>query len=681
MPQPGDVLADRYRVVGNLSRGGMGVLLRAEDELDDREVAIKFVSPRLARTGNFRERFEREVELATRLDHPHVIRCHDHGVTPNGALFLVMELLDGIGLRELIRNEGRLGTARTVHLGLQLLDGLAAAHRHGIVHRDLKPDNVYVVVDDSGQEVVKLLDFGLAKSLEDEHVRLTKTGMICGTAAYVAPETLVVESPGREADVYAVGLILLEMMFGRRVYSSPQMAQTFMEQLVVPARIPRRVWDQPLGRIIARALQKHPGERYADAGQMHDALLATVEHTADFILATDELPPAANELPRELLDELADGRYRTVDTLYMLPNPEPWDTGGVSRVDDRETLQHVLDEISRSDIHAAFETILRPSEVIEDDEASERLMPWWIVVLVVALALLVTAVIVLSKVEPAPEPSPEKVEETTDRAFTPGPFTRPLPEPGPSDWLAERKESGQTFEEFERAETRNVPTAERRVIYLQPVGSFGGARVDLEQMRAFTATFFQLPVVVSQPIALDGLTLREHPDFGRQVRAGDVLDLLRERVPVDAFCVLAITMEDLYPSDSWNFVFGLASLVDRVGVFSLARYGPRDEERLTPSRQAMLTERAFKVLSHEIGHMFGIQHCTAYLCGMNGSNHMRETDRSPLNFCPVCLRKLQSSIGFDVAARDAKLAKVLEDASLDRAAQWYLDRREWLLAP
>ena len=371
-PGAGETLGERYRVVNNLNRGGMGVLLRAEDMQADREVAIKLLSPKLARTGNYRERFHREVELASSIDHPNVIKCFDYGSTPSGGLFLVMELLDGFGLREVIRNAGRLDTLRTIGIGLQMLRGIAAAHERDIIHRDLKPANIYIIDDDDGGDRVKVLDFGLAKSLEDEHVRLTRTGMICGTAAYVSPESLVVDMPGKQADVYAAGLIILEMLFGRRVYESGSMAQTFMEQLVVPARIPRRVWDQPLGRILARALSKHPADRYDDAGHMADALEATLEQSDRFVLGAEELPPQANELPQELLDDLADGRYRTIDTLYMLPAPEPWDPGSGAIVDDQKTLRQVLDEISRSDIHAAFDIIVRSEHRKPSQEAAEE---------------------------------------------------------------------------------------------------------------------------------------------------------------------------------------------------------------------------------------------------------------------------------------------------------------------
>lgn len=486
VPQPGALLEGRYLVERNLSQGGMGLLLRARDTKLDRDVAIKIVSPKLSRTGNYRERFEREVDLASRIEHQNVIRCHDHGITHDGALFLVMELLDGLGLREVIRNAGRLSTAHTIELGLQLLDGLSAAHGLGIVHRDLKPDNIYVIEDHRGRELVKILDFGLAKSLEDEQVRLTKTGMICGTAAYVAPESLVVEKPGKTADVYAVGLILLEMLFGRRVYSSPQMAQTFMEQLVVPARIPRRVWDEPLGRILARALQKHPDERFADAAQMHDALAATVDQSLDFMLNNDEIPPGANELPRELLDDLADGRYRTIDTLYKLPRPEAWDPGNEASVDDQQTLRLVIDDISRSDIHAAFDTILvhgpseRPTVKVDFERATvapqsgplmappppvapsgplmappqpmdqsgplrapaageKRGSPWPMISVLVASATLVTAVIFAAQAsrhtpEPPAVPHIEKIQHA--RAATPEP-AEPEPEPAPVEVVEE----------------------------------------------------------------------------------------------------------------------------------------------------------------------------------------------------------------------------------------------------
>ena len=281
-------------------------------------------------------------------------------------------------------------------------------------------------------------------------------------------------------------------------------------------------------------------------------------------------------------------------------------------------------------------------------------------------------------------PAPPVATPTTSagelRAFQPGPFTHALPKPESGDWLAMQREEGQTFEQFTEAE-RQVPNVERRVIYLQPIGEFEpGRAVELERLREFTVAFFELPVVINPPISSDQFESRDHPDFGRQLRSGDVLERLIPMLPANAFCMLGVTMEDLYPEDDWNFVFGMAALVERTGVFSFARYSPGKDTEPSESQTKLMTLRAFKILAHEIGHMFGIKHCTAYLCGMNGSNSLTETDRAPLGYCPVCLRKLQSSVGFDVVERDERLAAVLSSAGLDANAQWHLNRRDWILA-
>ena len=141
---------------------------------------------------------------------------------------------------------------------------------------------------------------------------------------------------------------------------------------------------------------------------------------------------------------------------------------------------------------------------------------------------------------------------------------------------------------------------------------------------------------------------------------------------MDAFCILAITMEDLYPEPAWNFVFGQASLRDRVGVYSFARYDPAFYRELrAPGYDTLLLRRSCKVLAHETGHMFGLAHCTFFNCLMNGSNHLAESDRRPLHLCPVCLHKLQWNIGFDVLDRYTALERV------NRAAG-FIDEADWL---
>ncbi|HMC23950.1 MAG TPA: archaemetzincin [Candidatus Udaeobacter sp.] len=258
------------------------------------------------------------------------------------------------------------------------------------------------------------------------------------------------------------------------------------------------------------------------------------------------------------------------------------------------------------------------------------------------------------------------------------PEFEPIPNPGPHDWLAVHPESGQTFNEF-KASGPNRPTKSRRVIYLQPLGDFtAGRSPSIGKLREFAAAFFSVEVKALPAVSLNAskFTTRDNPNTGNlQILTSDILDFLKARMPADAFCTLAITMEDLYPEASWNFVFGQASLRERVGVYSFARYDPAFYgEARGKNYQTLLLRRSCKVLAHETGHMFGLAHCTFFNCLMNGSNHLAESDRRPLHLCPVCLRKLQWSIEFDVLERYRSLERVARTDGFIEEADWLNQR-------
>ena len=263
------------------------------------------------------------------------------------------------------------------------------------------------------------------------------------------------------------------------------------------------------------------------------------------------------------------------------------------------------------------------------------------------------------------------------RAFTPDKNSfDPIPEPRPGDWLAVHHERGQTFEEF-KASQPNRPTQNQHIIYLQPLGDLAPEHSPSnDKLREFAAAFFAMEVKVLPPVKIDGSTFvtRRNPTTNNpQILTGDVLNFLKVRIPADAFCILAVTMEDLYPEPSWNFVFGQASVRERVGVYSFARYDPAFYgEPRAPDYETVLLRRSCKVLAHETAHMFGLAHCTHFNCLMNGSNHLAEADRRPLHLCPVCLRKLQWSIGFDLLKRYSALEGV------DRA-NGFTDEADWLM--
>ncbi|MCA9719161.1 MAG: hypothetical protein KC468_31120, partial [Myxococcales bacterium] len=256
------------------------------------------------------------------------------------------------------------------------------------------------------------------------------------------------------------------------------------------------------------------------------------------------------------------------------------------------------------------------------------------------------------------------------RAFSETADFRPIATPQPGDWLAEHHERGQSFERFQRS-SPNQPDNARQTIYVQPLGATEGAPLDA--LTRFTADYFQLPVKTLPTLSLEALRVTERDNDGvRQLLAPELLTRLAERLPDDAYCLIGVTMTDLYPDPEWNFVFGYASLSERVGVHSLARYDPAFYGRdvSAPVRDALVLERGAKVMAHELGHMFGMQHCVYYDCVMNGSNHLDESDDKPMHLCPLCLRKLQASVGFDPGARYQRLGARYEALGLSRDAEW-----------
>ena len=307
----------------------------------------------------------------------------------------------------------------------------------------------------------------------------------------------------------------------------------------------------------------------------------------------------------------------------------------------------------------------------------------------IGMALLLLGVTAMSSEKSGDLQTPWALGLTEDlpvelkRALIPSDDFEPMPRPGPNDWLAVHPEAGQSFEQFVQS-SPNRPGDKRSILYLQPLGEFRpDAAPSLTLLREYAAAYFQMEVRVLANLDLEKqkITTRRNPTtHNRQLLTTDVLTILKKQIPADAFCLLGITMEDLYPEPSWNFVFGQASLRERVGVYSFARYDPAfyGQPRGNDYPKILL-RRSGKVLVHETGHMFGLHHCIYYRCVFNGSNHLAESDARPMHACPVDLRKLQHSIGFSVTRRYADLYRFYRKAGFDDEAQWTRHRLDWIL--
>jgi archaemetzincin len=270
------------------------------------------------------------------------------------------------------------------------------------------------------------------------------------------------------------------------------------------------------------------------------------------------------------------------------------------------------------------------------------------------------------------------------RALEPGDDFQIIPAPGPHDWLAEHTEAGQSFDDFVKAKARR-PDKQRNKIYLLALGEFAEDRSPpIGKLTAYAAAYFGLEVKVLAAVKLTEWELTTRTNrytHKRQILTADILRALRGRLPDDGFCLCAVTMEDLYPHPSWNFVFGQASPHNGVGVYSFVRYDPAFYGGERSGRyQDVLLRRSCRVLVHEVGHLFGLEHCTFYRCVMNGSNHLQESDSRPLRVCPVCLRKLQHSIGFDPAKRYRALGDFYREVGMQDEARWIANRLKWITA-
>lgn len=248
--------------------------------------------------------------------------------------------------------------------------------------------------------------------------------------------------------------------------------------------------------------------------------------------------------------------------------------------------------------------------------------------------------------------NPCRGEAADDADLLPGQFRKLLPlhkkldPPHSSDWLAQHSEPGQTFRQY-RLQNPVRATDSRRVIYVQPLGQFTSSeRSIIDKTARFLSLYYQLPVRTREELSLDSVpkTARRKagPD-GEQILTTYLLgDVLKPRLPEDAVALIGFTDADLWPGEGWSYVFGQASLSDRVGVWSMNRFGESNRDGESYRR---CLRRTLKTASHELGHMFSMAHCTLYDCNMCGCNHLQESDRRPLEMCPHCLAKLCYATG------------------------------------
>jgi len=317
-PLVGTILNERYDILRQIGEGGMGLVYEAEHVAIEKRVALKVLRDDFSSRPEVVERFKQEAKSASRIGSDHIVDISDFGVTPRGASYFVMELLEGEDLAEVLERQGTVEISRAADILLQCCKALGAAHAKGIVHRDMKPENIFLTTKDGRPDFVKIVDFGIAKmsDIETEGApgrKLTKTGMIFGTPEYMSPEQAAGKELDHRVDVYALAVIFFEMLSGR----VPFIGDTFMGILTQhmfedPPELhevnPAASVPEPIVEFIYKGLAKEADHRYQSCDEMAAALRGALDGRSTgsaTYLGYGESVPSRPSTPREVPAEPA----------------------------------------------------------------------------------------------------------------------------------------------------------------------------------------------------------------------------------------------------------------------------------------------------------------------------------------------------------------------------------------
>jgi eukaryotic-like serine/threonine-protein kinase len=354
-PSVGDVIAGKYRIVRLIGDGGMGTVYEAHHEFLETSVALKFLHSELAKRAGLGSRFLQEARVSARIRSPHVAHVTDVDQTPDGSPYLVMELLHGEPLQQAMDRQRKLPPEQAVDFALQILSGLESAHAIGVVHRDLKPDNVFIVPGPTGP-LLKLIDFGIAKLRASTEFQkgLTRAGVIMGTPEYMAPEQLfAAENVDHRADLYSLGVILFEMLAGRRPADGDDVEAIVAS--VVSGNVRHLADLEPglapgLVTAVERALRPDREARFGSALEMRSALAPYAAAPSNVARRSERPEPASRAAQVDLPQHTA--QAQVFEVAPAIPKTLPPD-GDPSMLAYKGGTQEVSDEAVREALRAS----------------------------------------------------------------------------------------------------------------------------------------------------------------------------------------------------------------------------------------------------------------------------------------------------------------------------------------
>jgi serine/threonine-protein kinase len=343
----GSVLADRYHIVRRIGEGGMGQVYLAEHVKMRRRSAVKVLHQGMVNDPDAIARFNREASNASQIQHPNVAAIYDFGETEDGLIYLAMEFIDGEPLRKVIERQGALPAVQAADITRQVADALDAAHEMGIVHRDLKPDNIMIARGRTGEDVAKVVDFGIAKATSGDDQKVTRTGLAIGTPEYMSPEQLSGDTLDNRTDIYSLGLVAFNMLTGQLPFPAVSSREAMIARLTERPRTLAEIkddvsWPPELQTVMDRALASHPQDRYARAGDfgrdlvraVHAMPQSALSSTGTLAIATTH--PHAPTVKRPVTPPPATGAPTPTPPATRQPGrrPTPLIAGTPTQIDD-----------------------------------------------------------------------------------------------------------------------------------------------------------------------------------------------------------------------------------------------------------------------------------------------------------------------------------------------------------
>jgi len=403
--EQGAVIDGKYEILELLGVGGMGTVYRAHHKFIHKDLALKMLNPQLSSAEQVVQRFEREAMASARIEHPNVCQVTDSGRTPEGQLYIVMELLEGSSLQKIVSEEAPLSVSRIIRISKQICSALAKAHDMKIIHRDLKPENVMVVNAEDGSEMIKIMDFGIAKVTLDDvpTTQLTTAGMVFGTPHYISPEQATGDPVDGRSDLYSLGCMMYEMATADRPFEADTVGMLLRKHVtseipdIIPGGDSGPVKLKRLSGLVRRLMAKNPDERPSTARDVSN-LLEKIER--------DEIPDDSIATAATMIVEKGEAEVARLATFTRSV------ASSMFRLtkDIVGSLFTLRTKRARSRAETLFEAVLIPVglRIVSAVRRSPLLLGLWMLALLVLLGGVSAGVVALAKIsfgggdEPAP---------------------------------------------------------------------------------------------------------------------------------------------------------------------------------------------------------------------------------------------------------------------------------------